>query len=61
MGVVLANPCMQELNQLQRKLNGAKNEKERKEVFRELEIIQTKRSLAFSRGVNLIFDLNISY
>ena len=51
MGVVLANPHMQEVDELQGKLSRASNEEERRVLSRELEITQTKRDLANSRMV----------
>ena len=51
MGVVLANPHMQEARELQRKLSRASNEDERRVLSQELEIAETKRDLANSRKV----------
>ena len=51
MGVVLANPHMQEVAKLQEKLSKAKDEEERKVISRETEITETKRQLANSRRV----------
>ena len=51
MGVVLANPHMQEARELTGKLRQASNEEERKVLSRELQITQTKRDLADSRWV----------
>ena len=51
MGVVLANPHMQEKRKLQDKLSEVTNEEERKVIFRELEITETKIQLASSRAV----------
>ena len=51
MGVVLANPHMQEAGKLQGKLSRASNEEERRVFSRELEITKTKRDLANSRVV----------
>ena len=51
MGVVLANPHMQEVAKLQEKLSKTKDEEERKVISREMEITETKRQLAFSRKV----------
>ena len=51
MGVVLANPHMQEVDELQRKLRRASNEEERRVLSRELEITKAKRGLAASRAV----------
>ena len=51
MGVVLANPHMQERRELHGKLSRASNEEERRVLSRELEITQTKRDLAASRAV----------
>ena len=52
MGVVLANPHMQEADELQGKLRRASNEEERRMLSQELEITQTKRGLANSRAVS---------
>ena len=52
MGVVLANPHMQEADELLVKLIQASNEEERRVISRELEITQTKRGLAASRAVS---------
>ena len=51
MGVVTANPHMQEMGKLRGKLREAKDEEERKVISRELEITDTKRQLALSRHV----------
>ena len=51
MGVVLANPHMQEVAKLQEKLSKAKDEEERKVISREIEITETKSQLAESRYV----------
>ena len=51
MGVVLANPHMQEAGELQGKLSQASNEEERRGLSQELEITKTKRDLAHSRAV----------
>ena len=51
MGVVLANPHMQESEELRGKLSRASSEGERRVLSRELEITQTKRDLAESRVV----------
>ena len=51
MGVVTANPHMQEKGKLQGKLSEAKDEEERKVISRELEITNTKKQLADLRGV----------
>ena len=51
MGVVLANPHMQEVAKLQEKLSKAKDEEERKVISREIEITEAKRQLANSRAV----------
>ena len=51
MGVVLANPHMQEVAKLEEKLSKAKDEEERKVIFREMEITETKSQLANSRWV----------
>ena len=51
MGVVLANPHMQEARELWGKLSRASNEEERRVLSREMEITQTKRDLATSRQV----------
>ena len=51
MGVVLANPHMQEAGKLEGKLSRASNEEERRVLSQELEITQTKRDLAYSRRV----------
>ena len=51
MGVVLANPHMQEVGKLQGELSRASNEEERRALSQELEITQTKRDLAISRRV----------
>ena len=49
--MVLANPHMQEVNKLQGKLSGAKDEEEWKVISQELEIAETKKELALSRQV----------
>ena len=51
MGVVLANPHMQEGRELQGRLNQASNEEERRVLSRELEITKIMRDLANSRRV----------
>ena len=51
MGVVTANPHMQEEGKLRQKLREAKDEEERKVISRELEITDAKRQLAESRYV----------
>ena len=51
MGVVLANPHMQEADELRGKLSRASNEEERRVLSRELEITETKINLAHSRAV----------
>ena len=51
MGVVLANPHMQEVAKLKEKLNKAKDEEERKVISQEMEITETNRQLANSRTV----------
>ena len=51
MGVVLANPHMQEAGELQGKLSRASSEEESKVISGELEITETKRDLADSRRV----------
>ena len=51
MGVVLANPHMQEADELWGKLFRASNEEERRVLSQELEITKTKRDLADSREV----------
>ena len=51
MGVVLANPHMQEADELRGKLSRASNEEERRVLSRELEITKTKKDLANSRYV----------
>ena len=51
MGVVTANPHMQEKGKFQGKLSEAKNEEERKVISRELEITETERELAAFRCV----------
>ena len=51
MGVVLANPHMQEAGELQGKLSRASNEEESKVISGELEITETMRDLADSRRV----------
>ena len=54
MGVVLANPHMQEAGELEGKLSRASNEEERRVLSRKLEINQTKKDLAESRYVRWI-------
>ena len=49
--MVLANPHMQEEDELEGKLSQASNEEERRVISRELEITMTKKDLANSRGV----------
>ena len=51
MGVVLANPHMQEADELEGKLTRANNEEERRVLSQKLEITQTKRDLAGLRQV----------
>ena len=51
MGVVLANPHMQEVPKLREKLSKAKVEEERKVISREMEITETKIQLADLRFV----------
>ena len=51
MGVVLANPHMQEARELQGILRRASNKEERRVLSRELEIAETKKGLAYSRAV----------
>ena len=51
MGVVLANPHMQEIRTLESKLRRAKDEEERKVISWKLEITETKHRLAESRVV----------
>ena len=51
MGVVLANPHMQEADELEDKLSQASSEEQRKVLSRELEITKTKKDLADSRAV----------
>ena len=51
MGVVTANPHMQENVKLQEKLSEAKDEEERKVITRELEITEAMKQLADSRMV----------
>ena len=51
MGVVLANPHMQEARELQSKLSRTSNEEERRVLSREVEITKTKRDMAYSRQV----------
>ena len=51
MGVVLANPHMQDADELEDKLSQASNEEQRKVLSRELEITKTKKDLAVSRQV----------
>ena len=51
MGVVLANPHIQEEYKLRDKLRRTDNEEEREVISRELEITETKKELAFSRQV----------
>ena len=59
MGVVLANPHMQEAEALRDKVRLAKDEEERKVIFRELDMTETKRQLAESRVVRQKFDVVI--
>ena len=59
MGVVLANPHMQEVEKLQEKLSKAKDEEERKVISREMEITETNRQLATSRRVRQKFNVVI--
>ena len=61
MGVVLANPHMQEAGELKGKLRWASNEEERKVLSREQKITETKIDLADYRRVrrrNLMWDHN---
>ena len=51
MGVVTANPHMQEKGKLRNKLSKAKDEEQRKVISRELEITDAKTQLAGSRMV----------
>ena len=51
MGVVLVNPHMQEVCELEGKLSRASNEEERRVLSQELKIAETKRDLANSRYV----------
>ena len=51
MGVVTANPYIQEEDELQGKLRRAKDEEERKVISREMQITDAKRQLAESRYV----------
>ena len=51
MGVVLANPHIQEEYKLRDKLRRTDNEEEREVISRELEITKTKEQLALSRRV----------
>ena len=51
MGVVTANPHMQENVKFQDKLREAKDEEERMVISRELEITEAKGQLAYSRVV----------
>ena len=52
MGVVIADPHMQEAQELKRKLDITKDEEERMVISRELDIAQTKGHLASSRKVS---------
>ena len=52
MGVVIANPHIQEAQELERKLDITKDEEERMVMSRELDIAQTKSQLASSRSVS---------
>ena len=51
MGVVLANPHMQEARELQGKLSRASNEEERRVLSQEIKITKIKSDLADSRYV----------
>ena len=51
MGVVIANPHMQEAEALRKNQRLAKDEEERKAISRELDIARTKCQLANSRYV----------
>ena len=51
MGVILANPHMQVVAKLRKKLSKAKDEEERKVISQEMEITETNRQLANSRWV----------
>ena len=51
MGVVLANPHIQEIGNLEEKLSKVKDEEEGKVISREIEITETKKDLADSRAV----------
>ena len=51
MGVVTANPHIQEYGKLRQKLSEAKNEEERKVISWELEITEAKILLTRSRNV----------
>ena len=51
MGVVIANPHMQEAAALRKQQHLAKDEEERKVISRELDIAKTKSHLANSRRV----------
>ena len=51
MGVVIANPHMQEAEALEERLHLAKDEEGRKVISRELDIAVAKRLLANSRWV----------
>ena len=55
MGVVIANPHMQEAEALQDRLHLAKDEEERKVISRELDIAKTNSQLANSRWVRQSF------
>ena len=57
--MVLANPHMQEAEALRDKVRLAKDEEERKVIFRELDMTETKRQLAESRVVRQKFDVVI--
>ena len=51
MGVVIANPHMQEAEALRKKQRIVKDEEERKLISRELDVAMAKSQLAFSRRV----------
>ena len=51
MGVVTANPHIQEVDEVQAKLRRAKDDEEMKVISRELEITKAKRQLADLRVV----------
>ena len=53
MGVVTANPHMQEAEALRKKQHFMKDEEERKVISRELDVTETKRQLANLRFVRL--------